>query len=122
MGVAGIDPHKHSLTIAVVDGRGARTNVPPFATTAQGFVDLLAWLEAMDIEIGRIGVEGANGLGRQLTQFLVQSGFDVREVQSNRTAERRRRRQKTDREGAEAIARETLAHDDLPPRRQEILP
>jgi transposase len=41
----------------------------------------------------------------------------VREVQANRTAERRRRRRrhKTDREDAEAIARETLADPDLPP-------
>jgi transposase len=45
-------------------------------------------------------------------------------VQSNRTAERRRRRrrQKTDREDAEAIARETLAHDDLPPAGKQHQP
>jgi hypothetical protein len=41
----------------------------------------------------------------------------VREVQASRTAERRRRRRraKTDAEDAQAIARATLAHPDLPP-------
>ena len=85
--------------------------------TEAGFAELLEWFDAQELELGRIGVEGSHGLGRQLCTFLVAAGFDVREVQSNRTAERRRRRrrQKTDREDAEAIARETLAHDDLPP-------
>ena len=85
--------------------------------TEGGFAELTVWLDGLEIEIGRVGVEGSNGLGRQLCGFLSGAGFDVREVQPNRTAERRRRRrrQKTDREDAEAIARETLAHDDLPP-------
>jgi transposase len=89
-----------------------------------GFSELLVWFDDTGIEIGRIGVEGSNGLGRQLCAFLSAAGFDVREVQSNRTAERRRRRrrQKTDREDAEAIARETLAHDDLPPAGKQLQP
>jgi transposase len=115
--VAGIDPHKHTFTVGVIDGRGGRRDVAAFDMTEAGFVELLGWLEGLEVEIGRVGVEGSNGLGRQLCVFLTAAGFDVREVQSNRTAERRRRRrrQKTDREDAEAIARETLAHDDLPP-------
>lgn len=116
-GVAGIDPHKHNFTVGVVDGCGARCDLAAFDMTEDGFAELLVWLDKLGLEIGRVGVEGSNGLGRQLSQFLASVGFDVREVQSNRTAERRRRRrrQKTDREDAEAIARETLAHDDLPP-------
>ena len=48
-------------------------------------------------------------LGRPLVLALTAAGYDVREVQANRTAERRkrRRRAKTDIEDAEAIARET---------------
>lgn len=92
--------------------------------TEAGFAELLVWFDAQGLELGRIGVEGSNGLGRQLCGFLIGAGFDVREVQSNRTAERRRRRrrQKTDREDAEAIARETLAHDDLPPAGKQRQP
>jgi transposase len=63
-------------------------------------------------------------LGRHVTQALVAAGYDVREVQANRTAERRRRRRrhKTDREDAEAIARETLADPDLPPAGKQRRP
>jgi transposase len=77
----------------------------------------LALLDSFAFAIGRVGVEGSAGLGRHVTQALVAAGYDVREVQANRTAERRRRRRrhKTDREDAEAIARETLADPDLPP-------
>lgn len=123
-GVAGIDPHKHNFTAGVVDGRGSRRDVAAFEITEAGFAELLAWFNATGVDIGRIGAEGSNGLGRQLCAFLLSAGFDVREVQPNRTAERRRRRrrQKTDREDAEAIARETLAHDDLPPAGKQHQP
>lgn len=123
-GVAGIDPHKHNFTVGIVDARGGRREVAAFDMTEAGFAELLVWLDSTGMEIGRVGVEGSNGLGRQLCAFLSDAGFDVREVQSNRTAERRRRRrrQKTDREDAEAIARETLAHDDLPPAGKQRQP
>jgi transposase len=115
--VAGIDPHKATFTVGVVDERGGCRGIAVFAMTEDGFSELFAWLGDLTVTVGRIGIEGANGLGRQLARFLSACGLDVREVQPNRTAERRRRRrrQKTDREDAEAIARETLAHDDLPP-------
>jgi transposase len=47
---------------------------------------------------------------------LTRAGHDVREVNARRTAEgrRRRRRAKTDREDALAIARETVAEPELP--------
>jgi transposase len=116
-GVAGIDPHKHNFTVTVLDGRGALLNSAAFDTTESDFESLCVFLNTVGVEITRIGIEGSNGLGCQLTTFLMGRGFDVREVQANRTAERRRRRHraKTDRDDAEAIARETLAHDDLPP-------
>jgi len=55
---------------------------------------------------------------------LTAAGYDVREVQANRTAERRkrRRRAKTDVEDAEAIARETLADPQLPPAGKHATP
>jgi transposase len=64
------------------------------------------------------------GLGRHVAAFLVAADYDVREVQANRTAERRRRRRrhKTDREDAEAIARETFADAGLPPAGKQRRP
>jgi transposase len=81
-------------------------------------------LDSFRFAIGRIGVEGSAGFGRHITQALAAAGYDVREVQANRTAERRRRRRrhKTDREDAEAIARETLADAGLPPAGKQRRP
>lgn len=67
---------------------------------------------------------GSAWLGSQVATFLAAAGYDVREVQASRTAERRRRRRraKTDAEDAQAIARETLAHPDLPPAGKQHTP
>lgn len=74
--------------------------------------------------IDRIGIEGSSSLGQPLSFALAAAGYDVREVQPNRTAERRRlrRRAKTDIEDAEAIARETLADPHLPPAGKRCAP
>jgi len=114
--VAGIDPHKHTATISLVDARGALQDVASFAISPDGLIELLAFLSDTELVIDRIGVEGTGGLGRPVVTALSAAGYDVREVQANRTAERRRRRRraKTDIEDAEAIAREILAHPELP--------
>ncbi len=123
-GVAGIDAHKQVFSVAVLDGRGGRCAVASFAASPDGLAEALALLHSFAFTIGRIGVEGSAGLGRHVAAFLVTAGYDVREVQANRTAERRRRwrRHKTDREDAEAIARETLADAGLPPAGKQRRP
>ncbi len=64
--------------------------------------------------IQRIGIEGSGSLGRPVTVALAAAGYDVREVQANRTNERRRRRHraKTDITDAQAIAAETLTDSE----------
>jgi transposase len=123
-GVAGIDAHKQVFSVAVLDGRGGRCALASFATSPEGLAEALALLDSVAFTVGRVGVEGSARLGRHVTQALVAAGYDVREVQANRTAERRRRRRrhKTDREDAEAIARETLADPDLPPAGKQRRP
>jgi transposase len=115
--VAGIDPHKNSATVAVIDSCGGRHGCRSFTIDAAGIEDLLGFLVESELVIDRIGIEGSAFLGRPLVLALTAAGYDTREVQANRTAERRsrRRRAKSDNEDAEAIARETLAHPDLPP-------
>lgn len=122
--VAGIDPHKHTATIALVDLRGGLHGTASFPITADGIGDLLAFLLDSELIIDRIGVEGSGSLGRPLVVALTAAGYDVREVQANRTAERRRRRRraKTDIDDAEAIARETLADPHLPPAGKHAAP
>jgi transposase len=116
-GVAGIDPHKNTATVAIVDDRGGLRGCRSFPITQDGIGQLLTFLVDSKLTIDRVGVEGSAFLGRPVVLALGANGYDTREVQANRTAERRsrRRRAKTDSEDAEAIARETLAHPDLPP-------
>ena len=116
-GVAGIDPHKNTATIAVIDSCGGRRGCGSFTIDEAGIEELLNFLLDSELIIDRVGIEGSAFLGRPLALALAAAGYDTREVQANRTAERRsrRRRAKTDNEDAEAIARETLAHPDLPP-------
>ncbi|UQA92135.1 IS110 family RNA-guided transposase [Streptomyces halobius] len=123
-GVAGIDPHKHSATISLVDRRGEAGEAASFAVTPDGITELLGFLSDSELVIDRIGIEGSSSLGQPLALALAAAGYDVREVQPNRTAERRRcrRRAKTDIEDAEAIARETLSDPHLPPAGKHSAP
>lgn len=114
--VAGCDPHKRTMTVAIVDVTGTTIDVRSFPNTPAGLAAVVSWLAGLDAAVERVGVEGSAGWGRHLTMALTRAGHDVREVNARRTAEgrRRRRRAKTDREDALAIARETVAEADLP--------
>jgi transposase len=115
--VAGGDAHKHTITMAVLDSTGAELDVVTFGIDPDGMVELLGWLEGSPVAVRRIGIEGSASWGRPVTEFLTRAGLDVREVNPARTSDRRRRRRrpKTDREDALAVAREVLADDALPP-------
>jgi transposase len=115
-GVAGCDPHKHTLTVAIVDEHGVKIGVSTFENDPTGLGALLCWLADLEVDVTRVGVEGSAGWGLHVATALTRSGYDVREVPAPRTAERRnrRRRPKTDREDSLAIAREVLADPLLP--------
>ncbi len=112
---AGVDPHKRTLTVTVVDERAGTLGTRSFKVSGEGHRAMEAW----SLEFGplvRWGVEGASGLGRHTAVFLCERGYDVRDVCPTRTAEqsKRRRQGKTDALDAERIARETLADPLLP--------
>jgi len=113
--VVGVDPHRQTLTATVLDGRGAAVGHEHFPTTRAGFAQLLEWASAFGA-IDRWGVEGASGLGRHLSKFLIEAGHDVRDVAPHRTAQRGRGRHqgKSDLLDAHRIAAETQANPQLP--------
>jgi transposase len=116
--IVGCDPHKQTLTLAAVDGLGQEIEVMTAGNDGAGIAAVLEWLGDLG-EVGRVGIEGSAGHGHQLSVALVEAGHDVREVPARRTAQRRRerRRPKTDREDALAIARATAAEPTLGPVR-----
>jgi transposase len=114
--VIGVDPHKHVFSAVALDGRGGVIERWQGSTNRQGVKALQRW--GVGCAPGATwAIEGANSLGRNLALALIATGVDVRDVCPTRTAERRRKlpaRGKSDTVDAEAIARELLAHPDLP--------
>lgn len=114
--VAGIDPHKRTLTVTVLDERGGVLGARSFKVSGEGH----RATEARALEFGplvRVEVEGASALGRHTAVILCERGYDVRDVCPTRTAEqaRRRRQGKTDAVDSERIAPETPS-DRSPPK------
>ena len=110
----GVDPAKRTQAAWAVDETGGNVAGGHFPRSRQGNEALWAWAAALG-EVVRWGVEGSGSWGRHTALFLVAQGGDVREVCPNRTGRvDRRGRGKSDRLDAERIARETLAHADLP--------
>src|SRR6266540_886248 len=75
----GVDPHKHSWTAMGLDehGRALATPLRVEATPA-GFGDLQQWARPWPRR--RWAVENASGLGRDLTQRLLDAGEQVLDV------------------------------------------
>jgi transposase len=116
--IVGCDPHKASLTLAAVDAVGNEVEVISADNSEVGIASVVDWLGLLG-EVVRVGIESSAGHGQHLAVALVAVGVDVREVPARRTAQRRRdrRRPKTDREDALAIARATAGDDTLGPVR-----
>lgn len=116
---AGIDSHKRTLAVAVVDDAGRLQASEIFNNDPAGHGLLAKWLTRAGVT-GRVGVEGSGHLGRAASASLRDGGFDVREVPCEHTFRERRRRAgkgKTDPIDALAIARVTAREDTLVPAR-----
>jgi transposase len=120
-GVAiGVDTHKATLAACLVDGLGMAREEHEFANDPAGHTAFAAWVTALGEPDLRIGVEGSSSYGAALARHLVAAGLAVVEVPpqlSRRERGRTRRPGKSDPGDAFAIARVTLAEEDLPPVR-----
>jgi hypothetical protein len=113
--VFGADPHKRTVTASVLDERGGVLGTETFRVSGDGHRAMEAWALGFG-PIVRWGIEGASGLGRHTSMYLIGRGHDVRDVCPTRTAEqsRRRRQGKTDALDSVRIARETQADPAMP--------
>ncbi len=113
--IIGLDPHKSSNTIAVIDRNEELKTRRRFDNTDVGLVDMLAAVAEFGDRVW--AVEGANGIGRSIAQRLVAAGERVVDVPA-KLATRVRvystgHGNKTDQADAFAIARAALHSKNL---------
>jgi transposase len=88
--VAGIDTHKDTHHVAVLELTGGVLGDAEFPTTAAGYQALLGWVGSFGV-IDRVGVELTGSYGAGLTRYLSAAGIDVLEVNTTDKATRARR-------------------------------
>jgi hypothetical protein len=102
----GVDTHKHVHHAAVLATTGELLSTAEFRADHGGYEELLAWMNSHG-SIEAVGVEGTGFYGAALTQFLLDNGRRVIEVnRPNPSA--RRADGKSDRLDAEQTARAVL--------------
>jgi transposase len=88
--VGGVDTHKDLHVAAVVDEQDRVLGTQCFATTRQGYRQMLAWMQSLGT-IQRIGIESTGSYGAGLLRFMQQAGIEVLEVTTPDRQDRRRR-------------------------------
>lgn len=107
--VAGVDTHADTHTLAVVTAQGAVEFTEQFTADRRGHTALLERLQEVE-SLDRVGVEGTNSYGAELTRALLAAGFTVLEV-LRPTRQVRRMDGKSDPVDAIAAARQVLTGD-----------
>jgi len=106
MVIIGVDPHKLSATIEVVDRHEKLLGTGRFATDRAGYLAMRAFAKAWPDRLW--AVEGSNGAGRPLAQRLLEAGEHVVDVPAKLAARVRLfdtgHNRKTDARDAHSIA------------------
>ena len=88
--VGGVDTHKDLHVAAVVDEQDRVLETRSFATTRQGYRQMLAWMRSFG-DLQRIGIESTGSYGAGLLRFMQNAGVTVLEVTAPDRQDRRRR-------------------------------
>ncbi len=116
----GIDAHKSSLAVSVIDELGRELAHEEFGNDADGHDALHAWVVRLAPGERRFGIESTGWLARGVACVLLGRGervVDVRGTLTDRERQRLRGQGKTDPRDALAIARVTAREEKLPPVR-----
>ncbi len=76
--IIGVDPHKLSATIEVIDGHEKLLDSGRFTTDRAGYAAMRTYVKSWPDRVW--AVEGANGVGRPLAQRLLEAGEQVVDV------------------------------------------
>ncbi len=83
--IIGMDPHKRSATIEVIDERGHVLAVGRYATDSSGYAEMLKAARKFDQRVW--AVEGCNGVGKHIAHRLVHDAEVVLDVPSKLSAQ-----------------------------------
>src|SRR3984893_14583504 len=108
--VGGVDTHKDLHVAAVVDDQDRVLGSQCFATTRQGYRQMLAWMRSFGT-LRRIGVEATGTYGAGLLRYMQQAGIEVLEVTTPDKHDRRKRGKNDD------LDAQNAAHAAFPGRR-----
>ena len=117
--IIGVDPHKLSVTIEVVDPDGALLGRGRYATDKAGYAALQRYVKALapDVSDRLWAVEGAHGAGRSLAQRLLADGEQVVDVPAKLAARARLlntgHNRKTDAVDAHSVAMVAVSTEGL---------
>ena len=113
--IIGMDPHKRSATIEVIDERGSVLAAGRYGTDKAGYAQMLRAGRKFDERIWAI--EGCNGAGRHIAHRLVADGETVMDVPAKLSAQVRvfatGNGRKTDPAGAHSVALAALRSPNL---------
>ncbi len=113
--IIGVDPHKLSATIEVVDGQEKLLGSGRFTTDQAGYAAMRTYARTWPDRVW--AVEGANGVGRPLAQRLLEAGEHVVDVPAKLAARVRLfdtgHNRKTDARDAHSIAIVAVRTDSL---------
>jgi transposase len=88
--VGGVDTHKDIHVASVVDEHDKVLGSRSFATTRQGYKQMLAWMRSFG-QLQRVGLEATGTYGAGLLRYLGKAGVEVLEVTAPDKADRRKR-------------------------------
>jgi transposase len=118
----GIDAHKSSLAVSLVDELGRELAQREFGNEPRAHRALCAWVDKLAPGKRRFGVESTGWVGRGIACLLLERGetvVDVRGTLSERQRKRLRGAGKSDPRDALAIARVAAREEQLPPARPD---
>src|SRR6202453_4624052 len=119
--VGGVDTHKDLHVAAVVDEQNRVLGTRSFATTRQGYRQMLAWMRAFG-DLQRIGIESTGSYGAGLLRFMQQAGITVLEVTTPDKQDRRRRGKNDELDAQNAAHAAFAGQRTVTPRRHDRIP
>src|ERR1700675_2623596 len=116
--VGGVDTHKDLHVAAVVDEQDRVMETRSFATTRQGYRQMLAWMLSFG-ELQRIGIESTGSYGARLLRFMQQAKVVVLEVTTPDKQDRRRRGKNDDLDAQNAAHAALAGQRTVTPRSRD---